>query len=204
MEIERWFPMFAAVKRARSVEVTDLLTLLEIPVFGRKNWLCSTAHWDKPRTSISAAHPCGDTETSVVLLLPLPGKSHGVTTGEKSDWGFSVEDHVAAQTLGMAHEGWGVEAVAGGQQVEVSWWEVTAVWGRSSGMQGWVARPCRKTAGGQGMGSRDFSRSGEGSSLPLEVGRQSSCTCYPFSVWPSSWVRRFSAPLPSPSLGMKR
>lgn len=29
--------MFAAVKRARSVEVTDLLTLLEIPVFGRKN-----------------------------------------------------------------------------------------------------------------------------------------------------------------------
>lgn len=51
-----------------------------------------------------------------------------------------------------------------------SWW--TARWGflpgshcsmgRSSGMQGWMARHCRGTAEGQGMGSRGFPRKGWG------------------------------------------
>lgn len=66
--------------------------------------------------------------------------------GGKVTRGFSIgEDRMAVRA------GWGVEAVAGGEQVEVSWWEVTAVRDRGSGMQGWAARSCRGSVGGQGM-----------------------------------------------------
>lgn len=73
-----------------------------------------------------AAYPCSNTEITVVLQLPLPRKNHRVTAGVggRPLKVFHGINHMSVQTLGMAHIGWGVEAVAGRQQSEVYWWKL--------------------------------------------------------------------------------